>query len=395
LRSKIKLIALLAVFALVFAACGGDDDDDTTTTAGGDDVTTTLAGGDDTTTTAMVEETTTTAMAETTTTGDGTAAGEPILACQVTDTGGIDDKSFNQTAFKGITDAIEAGLATPDSDYLESQAATDFEPNINSSIERGCDLVITVGFLLGDATAAAAAANPDQKFEILDNAFDPPIPNVVGAVFETTDAAFLAGYLAAGVSQTGVVATYGGIQIPCGVTCFMDGFVYGVRYYNQENGTDVQVLGWNPEDQTGVFTGDFENLDNGRNVTQSFIDEGADVILPVAGPVGEGSAALAQELGDVWIVGVDADWFETLPAYADVTLTSVLKGLDVAVFEVIESVVDGSFEGGTRSFSIAEEGVGIGPINEAVDPELVSAVEAVEAGLKDGSIIAADMADAG
>jgi basic membrane lipoprotein Med (substrate-binding protein (PBP1-ABC) superfamily) len=126
LRSKIKLIALLAVFALVFAACGGDDDDDTTTTAGGDDVTTTLAGGDDTTTTAMVEETTTTAMAETTTTGDGTAAGEPILACQVTDTGGIDDKSFNQTAFKGITDAIEAGLATPDSDYLESQAATDF-----------------------------------------------------------------------------------------------------------------------------------------------------------------------------------------------------------------------------------------------------------------------------
>ncbi len=192
-----------------------------------------------------------------------------------------------------------------------------------------------------------------------------------------------------------MVATYGGIQIPCGVTCFMDGFVYGVRYYNEQNGTDVQTLGWNPEDQTGVFTGDFENLDNGRNVTQSFIDEGADVILPVAGPVGEGSAALAQELGNVWIVGVDADWFQTVPQYADVTLTSVLKGLDVAVYEIIESVVDGSFAGGTRSFSIQEDGVGIGPINESVDAALVDQLAEVEAGLKDGSIVPADQVAAG
>ncbi|MEX1091657.1 MAG: BMP family ABC transporter substrate-binding protein [Acidimicrobiia bacterium] len=379
MKRYMRVFALLAALAMVLAACGDGEGGETTTTAG---ETTTTAG-----------ETTTTAGDDTTTTAEGEPMPEPILACQVTDTGGIDDKSFNQTAFKGITDAVEAGYAVPESDFLESQAETDYGPNIQSWLDEGCDLIITVGFLLGDATAEAAAANPDQAFEIIDFAYDPEIPNVRGAVFGTTDAAFLAGYLAAGVSETGVVATYGGIQIPCGVTCFMDGFVYGVRYYNQENGTDVQVLGWNPEEQTGTFTGDFENADNGRNVSQSFVDEGADVILPVAGPVGVGTAALAQELGDVWVIGVDADWFVTLPEYTDVILTSVLKGLDVAVFETIKDVAEGDFAGGTRLFTIAEDGVGIGAINEAVDAELAAEIETIREGLVDGSIVASDMAE--
>jgi basic membrane protein A len=379
-KRYVRVFALLGALAMVLAACGDGEGGDTTTTAG------------DTTTTAG-EETTTTAGEETTTTA-GEELPEPILACQVTDTGGIDDKSFNQTAFKGITDAVDAGYAVAESDYLESQAETDYAPNIQSWLDEGCDLIITVGFLLGTATQEAAEANPDQPFEIIDFAYDEGVvPNVRGAVFGTTDAAFLAGYLAAGVSQTGVVATYGGIQIPCGVTCFMDGFVYGVRYHNQEKGTDVQVLGWNPEEQTGTFTGDFENADNGRNVTQSFVDEGADVILPVAGPVGVGTAALAQELGDVWVIGVDADWFVTLPEYTDVILTSVLKGLDVAVFETIKDVAEGDFEGGTRLFTIAEDGVGLGPINEAVDAELAAEIETIREGLVDGSIVASDMAE--
>ncbi|MFZ0625153.1 MAG: BMP family ABC transporter substrate-binding protein [Acidimicrobiia bacterium] len=374
-----RYVALFAVLAMLVVACGGSSSGDTTTTAAAE-----------TTTTAMAE-TTTTAAGDTTTTA--MAMPEPIRACQVTDTGGIDDKSFNQTAWKGVTDAIDQGYATEDSDYLESQADTDYAPNIQSWLDEGCDLIITVGFLLGDATAAAAEANPDQDFEIIDYAYDPSIPNIRGAVFGTTDAAFLAGYLAAGMTQTGTVATYGGIQIPCGVTCFMDGFVYGVRYYNQEKGTDVQVLGWNPEAQTGTFTGDFENADNGRNVTQSFVDEGADVVLPVAGPVGVGTAALAQEQGDVWVIGVDADWFVTLPEYSDIILTSVLKGLDVAVSSTIKDVAEGTFEGGTRLFTIAEDGVGIGPINPDVPADLVTEVETLKEGLKDGSIVACDQAE--
>lgn len=311
---------------------------------------------------------------------------EPIRACQVTDVGGIDDRSFNQTAYKGVTDAVEAGWASEDSTFLESQTPADYAPNIDSLISEGCDLVITVGFLLSDATAAAAEANPDQNFEILDSAYDPPIDNVVGATFATTEAAFLAGYVAAGVSETGVVATYGGIQIPCAVTCFMDGFVYGVRHYNNVNDTDVQVLGWDPEQQTGVFTEDFENLQLGADRTRAFVDEGADVVLPVAGPVGEGSVAVAEETGNLWVVGVDADWAETLPDSAEVILTSVLKGLDVAVFEVIRSVATDSFEGGNREFTIADNGVGLGRIHESVDPALVEEVAEIEAGLKDGSI---------
>lgn len=376
---------VVVAIVLFFVFNNGDDTGTTTTEPEAIATTTTEAQ-----TTTTVEATTTTE-GESTTTTEGPAV-EAIKACQVTDTGGIDDKSFNQTAFKGVTDAIAAGYATEDSDFLESQAATDYQPNIQAFIDEGCDLIITVGFLLGADTQTMAEANPDQPFQIIDFAYDPAIPNVEGAVFGTTDAAFAAGYLAAGMTQTGVVATYGGIQIPCGVTCFMDGFVYGVRHYNAENGTDVQVLGWNPEEQTGVFTGDFENLDNGRNVTQSFVDEGADVILPVAGPVGEGSAALALELGNVWVIGVDADWFETLPTYSDVILTSVLKGLDVAVSTAIRSVAEGTFQGGTRLYAIAEDGVGLGPVNTNVPQELQDATAAVIDGLKDGSIVACDLA---
>ena len=374
-------LAIFAILGLVLAACGDD---------GGDATTTTEAPAEATTTEAPAEATTTAAPEGSTTTAD---MAEAIKACQVTDTGGIDDQSFNQTAYKGIEDAIAAGIASDDSTFLESQADTDYVPNIQSFIDAECDLIITVGFLLTDATGQMADENPDQTFQIIDSVMDPDRPNVQGAIFGTADAAFLAGYLAAGVSETGIVATYGGIQIPCGVTCFMDGFVYGVRHYNEVNGTEVQVLGWNPEEQTGTFTGDFENLDTGRNVTQAFVDEGADVVLPVAGPVGLGSAALAQELGNVRVIGVDADWFVTAPEYEDVILTSVLKGLDVAVYSAIESVANGTFESGPRVSTIAEDGVGLGQIATDVDTALQGEVDEIRAGLQDGSIVACDLAE--
>lgn len=402
MRRHSRLIGLVAVLALVLAACGDDGTADTTAAP----AETTATTAPETTQPPETTEPTTDTTEPTTDTTEGEAPAdvEPIRACQVTDTGGIDDRSFNQTAWKGVTDAQEDGLATEDSDYLESTSAADYATNINSWIQEGCDLVITVGFLLGDDTAQAAQANPDQYFEIIDFAWpaeseeegallESDLPNVVGAVFNTVDAAFLAGYLSAGVTQSGVIATYGGIQLPGAVTGFMDGFVYGARYYNQENGADVTVLGWDPEQQTGTFTGDFDNLDNGRNVTQAFIEEGADVILPVAGPVGEGSAALAQEVGDVWVIGVDADWFQTLPQYEEVILTSVLKGLDVAVYSVIEDVARDQFEGGTRVFTIAEDGVGLGPIAEDVDQALVDEVEQLREQLASGELVAADMAE--
>jgi basic membrane protein A len=313
--------------------------------------------------------------------------GEGYRACQVTDTGGIDDKSFNATAWKGIQDAMtELGV---DGAYLESQEAADYEPNIAAFMEEGCDVIVTVGFFLGDATAAAATANPEQLFSIVDFAYDPVLPNVLGQVFNTDEAAFLAGYAAAGVTQTGIVGTFGGFPIPP-VTIFMDGFYYGVQHYNEQHGTSVQVLGWDPAaPEAGLMSNTFESADEGRRLGESLIDEGADIIMPVAGPVGIGTAAAAAERGGVYIVGVDSDWYLTAPEYSSIVLTSVLKNMDVTTLTAIQLVVDGMFEGGVTVGTLANGGVGLAPFHDLagmVSAELQAELDAVRAGIIDGTI---------
>lgn len=319
-----------------------------------------------------------------------------MKACQVTDTGGVDDKGFNQTAYKGVTDA-EAELGV-EASVLESQSETDYAPNIQSSLDANCDIIVTVGFLLGDATMTAANANPDAKFSIVDYAYgnnDDGTPqitnnNVLGQIFNTDEAAFLAGYLAAGMTATGKVGTFGGINIPP-VTIFMTGFYYGVQKYNADNGTNVTVLGWDPATSKGLFTENFESLDDGRTFAQNLYDEGADIVMPVAGPVGLGSAALASELGTdkLKIIGVDADQYNLDTANKGVYLTSVLKNMDVTTLAAVKSVVDGTFEGGVTVGSMANGGVGLAPYHDfdaAVPDELKSAIETIKAGIIDGSV---------
>jgi basic membrane protein A len=284
-----------------------------------------------------------------------------LKVCQVSDTGGIDDKSFNETAWKGVQDSMEQfGV---EGKFLESQQQTDYERNINAFIEEGCDLIVTVGFLLGDATAAGAEANPDQKFTIVDFAYDPTYENVVGQVFNTQEAAFLAGYVSAGVTKTGVIGTFGGIQIPP-VTVFMDGFQLGAEYYNEVHGSAVEVLGWDAAAQEGLFTGNFESLEDGRNLGESLMDEGADIIMPVAGPVGLGTAAAAEERGGVYIVGVDNDWAVVNEQYAPIVLTSVLKNMDITTVNVVETVVNGTFTGGLTVGTLENGGVGLASYHE-------------------------------
>ena len=311
------------------------------------------------------------------------APGADFKACQVTDTGGIDDKSFNQTAWKGVEDAV-AGLGV-EGKFLESQQQTDYEANVNAFVEEQCDIIITVGFLLGDATAAGAAANPEMNFSIVDFAYDPIIPNVLGQVFSTNEAAFLAGYAAAASTQTGKVGTFGGIQIPP-VTVFMDGFTLGVDYYNQQKGTSVEVLGWDPATQTGLFTGNFESTDDGRAMGESLMDEGADIIMPVAGPVGLGTAAAVQERGSAWIVGVDNDWAVVNSDYASVILTSVLKNMDVTTLAAIRTALDGTFQGGVTVGTLANGGVGLAPLASAVPAGLQAELDQVKAAIIAGSI---------
>ena len=230
-------VAAVAVIILLIWAPWASDDEESV------DTTTTTEAGD--TTTTVVEETTTTAGEETTTT-EGEAM--VFLAGQVTDTGGVDDKGFNQTAYAGLQRA-ESDLGAEIS-LLESQSEADYETNINSFIDQGCDVIITVGFLLGQATQDGANANQDTPFSIVDFAYgddedgNPVIEanNVLGQIFSTEQGAFMAGYLAAATSQTGFVGSFGGINIPP-VTVFMDGFEQGVNYHNEQKGTSVAVLG--------------------------------------------------------------------------------------------------------------------------------------------------------
>lgn len=317
-----------------------------------------------------------------------TTAASAFTACQVTDTGGIDDNSFNQTAWKGVQDAIAD--FNIEGRFLESQAETDYEANINSLLGGQCDVIITVGFLLGDATKTAAEANPDQPFSIVDFAYDPPLPNVLGQVYATDEAAFMAGYLAAGMSKTGILGTFGGINIPP-VTIFMDGFVYGVDYYNTENDTNVTVLGWDTQTREGLFTNNFESLDDGRAYAQNLYDEGADIVLPVAGPVGLGSAALADELGtdQLMVIGVDADLYLTDPEKGHVYLTSVTKRMDATVRQVIEMAMNDQFAGGLIVGSLENGGVDLAPFHDldsAVPDALKAKLVDIRAGIIDGTI---------
>ncbi len=321
------------------------------------------------------------------------AAKPKMKICQVTDTGGIDDKSFNATAWKGAQMA-QSDLGW-EAKYIESKEVADYEKNLNAFIEEKCDLIVTVGFLLGDATKVAAEANTDQKFSIVDFAYDPAIPNVVGQVFATDEAAFLAGYVAAGMSKTGKVGTFGGLPIPP-VTIFMDGYVRGVKYYNSVKGANVEVLGYDLTDPNkGLFTNSFDDQTKGKEFGITLMDEGADVIMPVAGPVGLGTAAAIKERGNGLLIGVDSDWFLTSPDYADITLTSVLKNMNTTTFEVAQSVNDGAFKGGTNVVgTLANGGVGLAPyhnLDSQVPAELKAEVEQLMKDIIEGKIKLADI----
>jgi len=373
LRTNLKMAgAVLTVAALALAGCSSSDSTDTAATAS--------ETASESASESATEEATTDAL-----------PGAGLKACEVTDVGGVDDKGFNQKAYKGVTDAAEQlGV---EAIVLESQAETDYAPNLQSFVDQGCNVIVTVGFLLGDATKEAANANPDIPFTIVDYAYadgDITANNVLGQVFNTDEAAFLAGYLAAGTTKTGKVGTFGGVNIPP-VTIFMDGFYYGVQKYNADNGTKVEVLGWDPAAQSGLFTENFESLDDGRTFAQNLVDEGADIVMPVAGPVGLGSAALASELGTdkLMIIGVDSDQFESDTANSGVYLTSVLKQMDVTTFNAIKAVVDGTFVGGVTVGTLENGGVSIAPFHDmdaAVSADLKAQLDTIKAGIIDGSI---------
>ena len=350
-RKRFALLGLLLAFVLVAAACGDDDE-----------------GG-----------------------------GEGVKACLVTDLAGIDDRSFNASAWAGVQQAEAEGFAH-DIQVLESDTEEDWQPNIDQFVDQGCEHIVTVGFALGEVTATNAQAHTDITWTIVDFDFfdfsgeapvDVSYPNVKETVFQTDEAAFVAGYLAAGVSNTKVLGTYGGANFPT-VSIFMDGFTRGAQHYGDVKGIDVTVLGWDPEAGDGIFTGSFTDMALAGQTAESLFDEGVDMIIPVGGAINLPAGDVIIDRGlDAALIGVDVDAFDAAPAqYQDLWLTSVLKNLQKSVFESIRDHANGTWNNNKFVGNLANDGVGLADYHswsDRVSAELGAEVDTLIEEIKSGA----------
>ncbi|WBQ04144.1 BMP family lipoprotein [Kribbella sp. CA-293567] len=318
----------------------------------------------------------------------GGGANKDFKACMVSDSGGFDDKSFNQTSYEGFSAAVKAKGLTEQK--AESKSDNDYPTNMTAMVSAGCKVIIAVGFKLEDATDKAATANPGIKFAIVDSAPAKPIENVKPLGFNTAQSSFQAGYLAAAMSKSGKVGTFGGIKIPP-VTIFMDGFAEGVRYYNKQKSKNVTVLGWDDAKQEGLFTGSFEDKAKGQNTGQNLITQGADIIFPVAGPAGLGGLQAAKaSAGKVNAIWVDTDGCVSAAEYCSVLITSVKKGMDVAVQDAVTSVVDNKFDNKQFIGTLENGGTGLAPFHEfdsKVPAELKTELDQLKADIIGGKIV--------
>lgn len=322
------------------------------------------------------------------------AAAADFLPCIVSDFGGFNDKSFNQSSYDGMSAA--ADQLGVEFKQAESTTEDQYASNVDSMVGQGCDFILTVGFNLANATRDAAKANPDVEFAIIDSAlsnddFSPlTLDNVKPVLYDTAQAAYLAGYLAAGTTKTGIVGTYGGLQFPS-VTIFMDGFADGVSKYNDDKGTNVTLLGWDKASQTGSFAGSFDDIAAGKTLSQGLIDQGVDIILPVAGPLFQGTAQAITDSGkDVALIGVDSDVFETTPEFDALYLTSVMKQMSDATKQIVVDAAGGDFSSEAYVGTLKNEGVLLAPLHDyesKVDPALVKEVDALKASIISGDIV--------
>ncbi|RMG88226.1 MAG: BMP family ABC transporter substrate-binding protein [Chloroflexi bacterium] len=307
---------------------------------------------------------------------------EPIESvCLVTDLGRVNDGTFNQFAHLGAQAAAED--FDLDYSFIETQSETDYAANIQTCVNEGFDAIVTVGFLIADATREAAEANPDVYFIGVDQFVPPESPkNLVGIQFREDQAGFLAGALAAMVSESGIVAGIYGIDIPP-VVKFRNGFEQGAHYVNP----DIETL--------GVYIDDFVAPDRGASAAEQFIGEGADVIFGAGGPTGTGGILAAAAQG-VWVIGVDQDEYVTSfgegeTEGAEFVISSAMKRVDQGVYDMIAALAEGRFEdfpgGGMYVMGAAENGIGLAPKHDAdVPDEVYEALDEIFEGLASGEI---------
>ncbi|HEX4686467.1 MAG TPA: BMP family ABC transporter substrate-binding protein [Nocardioides sp.] len=355
MRHPLKIVAALGAASLLFAGCSKPDSS--------------------------------TATEQPTASNSSSASTGSLKACMVLDVGGVDDHSFNQSSWGGLQAANKENPNIKIS-YVPSSSQNDYTPNLTAETNKGCDTVIAVGGLMTEAVQKIAKKNPDQQYAQIDSASTGP--NVYGLQYNTAQGGFLGGYLAAGMSKTGTVATYGGLNIPP-VTIYMDGFWEGVQYYNKQKGKNVKVLGWDEGNQKGgTFANSFTDANKGKQITQQFQQQGADIVFPVAGGTGVGSAAAAAASnGQLAVIWVDTDGCESVAQYCKYFLTSVTKNLTGSVQEYATQAASGTFPTGNYIGTLENDGTGLAPFHDwdsKVPADLKSELDQVKQDIIDGKI---------
>lgn len=341
-RKSLFLFSLVMVFSLLLAACGGGDD-----------------------------------------------TAEIGKVCAVLDTGGENDKSFNEFTLKGAREASEA--AGLEFTHVTSESPSDYEKNIDNFVAEGCGLIITIGFLMGDVTATAAAANPDVEFAIVDVAYFPGfgcdegvsdcyseeggMTNITSLTFSEDEAGYLAGTLAGCMTSSNVIGSVSGMQIPP-----VERFVVGYQTGAKDQNPDIETL--------NVYIPDFNDSAQGKQTGLDFINQGADIIFGVGGNTGNGGLLAAHESGKM-AIGVDVDQYNTYSEIAPSIITSAVKNVDVAAGDAVRAFAEGNLEAGIVLATVANGGVGIADYHDwdgKIADNCKAAIETAEAGLRDGSV---------
>jgi basic membrane protein A len=295
------------------------------------------------------------------------AEGDTIKVGMVTDVGGVNDGSFNQSSWEGLSRASEElGI---EAKYLESSTDADYAANIETFIDDDYDLIICVGYMLADATRAAAEDYPDQKFAIIDDSSCSDLDNVTCLMFEQAQASYLVGYVAGLVTETNKVGLALGMS-----TETMNQFGYGYLAGVLDANPDATVLQQN--------INSFSDSAAGKSMTISMITDGADVVFHAAGASGLGVIEACRENG-IWAIGVDSDQSSLAP---ETVITSAMKRVDNACYDVAQSCLEGTLESGIITYDLATAGVDIAPTTDNLSDDVIEAVEEVKEQIINGEI---------
>ncbi len=291
------------------------------------------------------------------------APAEKVRIGMVTDVGGVNDQSFNQTSWEGLQ-ALDPEVF--EVNYLESKTDADYQTNINTFIDEGYDLIICVGYMLADATREAAEANPDQLFAIIDDSTI-DLPNVACLMFAQEQASYLVGLVAGSVTESKVVGYVQGM-VSDSMNLFGIGYITGVL----EACPDAQILQYN--------VNNFGDIAGGSTAAKDMITKGADVIYHAAGGSGIGVISACDEEG-IWAIGVDTDQASLAP---DHVLTSAMKRVDVASQDISKAVAEGNFTAGIHMYDLSNGGVDLAPTRDHIPAEVLEVVEAAKTAIING-----------